>query len=91
MGGTDQGQWSERAVIRSSETDRQIRFSFSAVRQWRKNARMRETPLSGTENAETERAIYFQFAQLAGEESQLLADLAINLRFASKREFTPLR
>jgi hypothetical protein len=44
-------------------------------------ARLRETPLSGAEDAETARLICLQFAHEAREESRVIADLAAALGF----------
>jgi hypothetical protein len=45
---------------------------------------MRELPLLDAEGAETNRAIYFEFAQMARDESRIVADLAIKLRFCKQ-------
>jgi hypothetical protein len=46
--------------------------------------RMRKTSLSGTQDAEIDRAIFLQFAQMAREESRVIADLALKLRFCKQ-------
>jgi hypothetical protein len=46
--------------------------------------RMRTTPLTGTEDADSNRATYLEFAELARQESRLISDLGIKLRFCKQ-------